>query len=112
MAGLGFGFGQCREPFGGNMNFIELFNMVSIVARPAHKDKTIATSMEDALQDIGLDSLDGLVMLMYLCELYGIPDDDETKDWHPTTVQEVYDLLMSRKTMEPTSVEEARKAIQ
>ena len=49
---------------------------------------------------------------MYLCELYGIPDDDETKDWHPTTVQETYDLIMTRKTQEPTSVEEARKAIQ
>jgi acyl carrier protein len=94
------------------MNFIELFNMVSTVARPAHAGKIIATSMEDSLQEIGLDSLDGLVMLMYLCELYGIPDDDETKDWHPTTVQETYDLIMTRKTQEPTSVEEARKAIQ
>jgi len=48
---------------------------------------------------------------MYLCELYGIPDDDETKEWYPTTVQEVHDLLMSRKTKEVTSVEEAREAI-
>lgn len=94
------------------MNFIELFNMVSTVARPAHAGKVVANSMEETLQDIGIDSLDGLVMLMYLCELYGIPDDDETKDWHPTTVQEVHDLLMSRKTQEPASVEEAKKAIQ
>lgn len=93
------------------MNFIDLFNMVSTVARPAHAGKVIATSMEDTLQDIGLDSLDGLVMLMYFCELYGIPDDDETKDWHPKSVQETYDLIMTRKTQEPTSVEEARKAI-
>ena len=93
------------------MNFIELFNMVSVVARPAHADKVAAVSMEETFQEMGLDSLDGLVMLMYFCELYGIPDDDETKGWHPTTVQEVYDLLMSRKTQEPASVEEAREAI-
>jgi acyl carrier protein len=66
--------------------------------------------MEDAFADIGLDSLDGLVMLMYLCELYGIPDDDETKTWAPKTVQEVHDLIMSRKTQEPESVEKALEA--
>lgn len=94
------------------MNFIELFNMVSQVSRPAHAKAAPASSMEDKLQDIGIDSLDGLIMTMYLCELYGIPEDDETKEWHPTTVQEVYDFLMRRKTQEPASVEEARKAIQ
>ncbi len=93
------------------MDFIELFNMVSKVARPAHANETAATSMEDKLQDIGIDSLDGLIMTMYLCELYGIPEDDETKEWHPTSVQEVYDFLMRRKTKEPASVEEARKEI-
>lgn len=94
------------------MNFIELFNMVSQVSRPVHAKVAPASSMEDKLQDIGIDSLDGLMMTMYLCDLYGIPDDDETKGWHPTSVQEVFDYLERRKTMEPVSVEEARKAIQ
>ena len=94
------------------MDFIEIFNMVSKVARPAHANETAATSMEDKLQDIGIDSLDGLIMLMYLTELYGIPDDDENKEFHPTTVQEVHDYLHRRKSKEPASVEEAREAIQ
>jgi acyl carrier protein len=93
------------------MNFIELFNMVSDVARPVHAGKNPAKSMEDKLADINIDSLDGLIMTMYLCELYGIPEDDETKDWHPTSVQEVFDYLERRKTREPASVEEAREAI-
>jgi acyl carrier protein len=94
------------------MNFIELFNMVSQVARPVHANEVAASSMDEKLQDIGIDSLDGLIMTMYLCELYGIPEDAETKEWHPTSVQEVYDYLMRRKTKEPTSVEEARKEIE
>lgn len=93
------------------MNFIDLFNMVAKVARPAHAQGLVATSMEQTLQDIGIDSLDGLIMLMYLTELHGIPDDDENKSFHPVTVQEVYDYLMKRKTKEPASVEEAREAI-
>ena len=50
--------------------FIEVFNYVAKVARPAHAKVAIADSMADAFQDIGLDSLDGLVMLMYFDELY------------------------------------------
>jgi hypothetical protein len=38
--------------------------MVSQVARPAHAGKSPASSMEDKLDDINIDSLDGLVMAM------------------------------------------------
>jgi len=93
------------------INFIELFNMVSQVSRPAHAKEAPATSMEDKLADIGIDSLDGLIMTMYFCELYGIPEDDETKEWHPTSVQEVFDYLIKRKTQEPKSIEAAKEAI-
>ena len=93
------------------INFIELFNMVSQVSRPAHAKEAPATSMEDKLADIGIDSLDVLIMTMYFCELYGIPEDDETKEWHPTSVQEVFDYLIKRKTQEPESIEAAKEAI-
>ena len=93
------------------VDFIELFNMVAKVAKPVHMSFTPATAMEEKMADLGLDSLDGLVMMMYLCELYSIPDDDESKDWHPTTIQETYDLLMAHKRTEPESVEKAREQI-
>jgi acyl carrier protein len=93
------------------INFIDLFNMVSQVARPAHAGKSPASSMEDKLDDINIDSLDGLVMAMYFCELYGVPEDEETKSWHPESVQEIFDYLMRRKTKEPESVEAARESI-
>lgn len=92
------------------INFIELFNMVAKVAKPIHMSFKPAEAMEDKMEGMGLDSLDGLVMLMYLCELYGIPDD-ESKNWHPTTVQETYDLLMSHKQIEPESIEQALEQI-
>jgi acyl carrier protein len=91
------------------MNFIEIFNYVAKVARPAHAKVTIAESMEDVFQDIGLDSLDGLVMLMYFDELYGI-DDAVSKEWSPKSVQELYDLVMANKTKEPASMEEVKES--
>lgn len=93
------------------INFIDLFNAVAKVARPIHFEETKATSMEDVFEDLGIDSLDGLVMLMYMCEIYGIAEDDEVKEWAPKSVQELYDLLMSKKTKEPESLEEVIKAI-
>jgi acyl carrier protein len=86
------------------MNFIEIFNYVAKVARPAHSTPSIAKAMEDTFQDIGLDSLDGLVMLMYFDELYGIADE-VSKEWTPASVQEIYDLIMANKTKEPASME-------
>jgi acyl carrier protein len=90
------------------MNFIEIFNYVAKVARPAHVKESIAESMDDVFQDIGLDSLDGLVMLMYFDELYGI-DDAVSKEWSPKSVQELYDLVMANKTKEPASMEEVKE---
>jgi len=87
------------------MNFIEIFNYVAKVARPAHTKASIAESMDDVFQDIGLDSLDGLVMLMYFDELYGIADE-VSKEWSPKSVQELHDLVMANKTKEPASMEE------
>ena len=91
------------------MNFIEIFNYVAKVARPAHAKVSIADSMEDVFQDIGLDSLDGLVMLMYFDELYGI-DDAVSKEWTPKSVQELHDLVMANKTKEPVSMEEVKES--
>jgi acyl carrier protein len=87
------------------MNFIDIFNYVAKVARPAHAKVTIAESMDDVFAEIGLDSLDGLVMLMYFDELYGIADE-VSKEWSPKSVQELYDLVMGSKTKEPASMEE------
>ena len=92
------------------MNFIELFNVVARVAKPVHMSFKYAEAMEDAMAELNIDSLDGLVMLMYFCELYGV-DDETSKEWHPTTVQEVYDLLMAHKTIEPESLEKAKEQI-
>lgn len=90
------------------MNFIEIFNYVAKVARPAHAKETAAQAMEDKFQDVGLDSLDGLVMLMYFGELYGV-DDSVSKDWLPTSVRELYDLIMAHKSKEPSSMEEVKE---
>jgi hypothetical protein len=92
------------------IDFVELFNQVARVAKPLHPSFNNAKAMDDKMVDIDIDSLDGLLMMMFFCEIYGI-DPEITKEWFPTTIQEFYDLLDANKVKEPTSINEAIEAI-
>ena len=92
------------------MNFLEIFNIIARAAKPMHMDLAFAQSFEDKLEDIGIDSLDGLMMMLYIGELYGIPDE-AAKDFHPTCVQEVYDFIQAQKTKEPQSIDEVKESV-
>lgn len=88
------------------MNFIELFNAVARVAKPMSPDYNLAGSLDDKFQDIDVDSLDCMLIGMYLCDIYGI-SEETSKGLNPTNMQEMYDLIMLHKTKEPNSIAEA-----
>lgn len=88
------------------MDFLELFNELSKVAKPAASEFKVLESKTDSLVESGLDSLDILMICIFLCEIYGIPEEIG-KELKPTTVQEAEDFVVQHKTKEPTSVEEA-----
>lgn len=88
------------------MNFIELFNEIVLLSKPMNVDFVEAKSFDDKMTEIGIDSMDSLIIGIYFCDLYGI-GEDVGKEWHPTTIKELYDLLMENKTKEPLSIESA-----
>ena len=88
------------------MNFLYLFNQVARVARPAHLDFTPLESLEQQIKETELDSLDTMVLCMYMAELYGI-SEETSKDMLPETPQQLLDFLVIHKTKEPESVEQA-----
>lgn len=92
------------------MNFIELLNMVAREARPAHNDLRPITSMDEVFTETDLDSLDGMMVVMYMAIIYDI-EDDLIKEFHPESVQELYDFLQQNKKRDPQSVEEAEEMI-
>ena len=92
------------------MDFIKLVNYVARVAKPSQPNFDGVKSMETTLKEAGLDSLDWLVVMIYLCEIYGIPEE-VGKEFYPLTVQDLYDLLMQHKTKEPTDIDEAIESI-
>jgi hypothetical protein len=90
-------------------DFLKLVNAVARVVKP-ELDQDIS-SIDTPFIESGLDSLDGLLTCMYICEIYGVPEE-AAKNWHPISIREVYDFILLHKTKEPTTLEEALEYIQ
>ena len=92
------------------MNFLDLLNMVAREARPAFRDLAPLESMETPFKETELDSLDGLMIVMYMAIIYDI-EDDLVKEFHPENPQQLFDFLEEHKKRDPASVEEAQELI-
>lgn len=92
------------------MNFIELLNKVARVARPAHHKFAPIERMDEKFEETCFDSLDMLMIGMYMGMIYDIPDEI-SKEFQPETVQELYDFIQIHKTHDPESIEWALEQI-
>jgi acyl carrier protein len=86
------------------MNFLELFNGVVDLAKPVSAAQSHAASMQDQLADLKLDSLDTIMLAMYLGEIYGI-EEDTMREMEATTVTDLQAFLEAHKTHTPTDLE-------
>ena len=92
------------------IEFLDLFNKVARVARPAHHAYKPIDSMDILFEDTELDSLDMLMIGMYMSEIYGI-DDAIAKTLNPKTPNEMLGDINQHKTKEPESVDVAMQGI-
>jgi acyl carrier protein len=92
------------------VDFLELLNMAARVARPAHHSFEPIDSMDAKFVDTCLDSLDMLMVGMYMAEIYDI-DDAIAKTLNPESVQEMYDQIQVHKKRDPESVQWAKDLI-
>lgn len=93
------------------MDYLELFNQIIKIATPLNSNKAEAKSLEQSLADTGLDSLDLLMVGIYLAEVYGV-NEEVAKQMQPKTVGDMIDYMLVHKTKEPANVEEAIESIQ
>lgn len=85
---------------------LELLNGVIAVARPIGAKDIEVPSLDADVKATGLDSLDFLMVGVYLSDIYGVSEED-LKNMKANTVREMFDYLIAHKTKEPASVEEA-----
>jgi len=88
------------------MDKIQLFLEVAKIARPIYAQELVLESLNVPLAETGLDSLDCLMIGMYMSDIYDI-EEDISKEMQPKTPQEYYDFCDLHKKRDPSSVEEA-----
>ena len=93
------------------MDYLHLFNEVIKVATPLNSNKATATSLDQLLIETGLDSLDLLMVTIYLAEIFGV-SEEIAKQVQAKTVSELINYMHFNRTKEPVSVEEAIEGIQ
>lgn len=92
------------------MDFLEVFNAVAKVAIIREDGAPDATSYDQEPTNLGIDSLDMVMVIAVLTDVYGISDDvqfDNTGKFTLATVKEYVDM---HKTKEPESLDEVREA--
>jgi acyl carrier protein len=82
------------------MDKLELFNALITVVTPVNSMGAHADSLDQPLAETGLDSLDLLMMAIYLSDLWGAPEE-AVKDMQPVTVGDMIDYIIAHKTKEP-----------
>lgn len=93
------------------MDKIELFNSLARKARPAHCDYTPIETLDIPWPETGLDSMDALMMVIFLSDIYGLPEA-AAREFKFTTPAELFDLVEQHKTKEPATIEEAMEHVQ
>lgn len=92
------------------IDFLDLFNMVARVARPAHHEFVPIESLDVRFADTCLDSLDMLMIGMYFSMIYDV-EDEIAKTFQPETMQELIAFIEEHKKRDPESIEWARELI-
>lgn len=92
------------------MDRLALFNALARQARPAHADYVPIESLEIPFPETGLDSMDGLMMVIFLSDIYGI-SEEASKTFTFTTPAELFAEVDKHKTKEPESLEVALESV-
>jgi acyl carrier protein len=92
------------------MDKLELFNSLITIVTPVNSMGATATSLDQPLGETGLDSLDLLMMAIYLSDIYGV-EEEVAKTMQPITVGDMFAFMEEHATKTPTSVREAMDSV-
>jgi acyl carrier protein len=92
------------------MDKLELFNRLITIVIPVNSMGATATSLDQPLAETGLDSLDLLMMGIYLSDIYGV-DEEVAKTMQVITVNDMFAFMEQHATKTPTNVQEAMESV-
>lgn len=93
------------------MDKLELFNETIKRARPVSGDEVKAKSLDQPLNEIGIDSLDVIMISVYFSEIYGV-SEEKAKELQPKTPMQFFELYEANGTKSPKTIQEALSNIE
>jgi acyl carrier protein len=87
-------------------DFLRLFNAAMALAKPVGKPTINAEEIDVRFENLDVDSLDLLIIGMYLCDAFNVPET-VGKEMKPETVREMKDFLVNNTPMTSFDVEAA-----
>jgi acyl carrier protein len=92
------------------MDKLQLFNELIGVVTPVNSMGAKAESLDQPLPETGLDSLDLLMMGIYLSDIYGV-DEEIAKTMQPITVGDMFAFMEKHATKTPTDTASAMESV-
>jgi acyl carrier protein len=97
-----------------DQELLEIISGVVKVARPVSADEIMLDSLDVLLKETGLDSLDFLMVGVFMSDIYGVSEEDlKTMEMNETsTIRDMFKYMQEHATKQPANVEEALASIQ
>jgi acyl carrier protein len=90
--------------------FFRLFNACARVAKTPNNPPVEAGSLDDLLPDLNIDSLDTLILGLYLGDIFGVPEEIG-KTMQVRSVGDVKAFLLANATVEAIDVDKAIESL-
>lgn len=87
-------------------DFVTLFNKTVDLAKPVSSTESFATSVEDNIKDLNLDSLDYVMLGIYWGDVYGV-DEHAMRSMRVSTLAELREFLEQHKTRDVETLDSA-----
>jgi acyl carrier protein len=91
-------------------DFLKLLNVVVKLAKPLSDTSKPIDNIKDSLADHNIDSLDMLMIGLYICDVFGVNEEDG-KQIKVNTVEELRDFLFEKGTIKDIDVDAAIESL-
>lgn len=92
-------------------DFLRLFNACAVLAKTPNNPPVPAGSLDDLLPDLNIDSLDNLVLGMYLCDAFEVPEE-VGKTMQVKSVGDFKAFLVANATVQSVDVDKVLENFQ